>query len=156
MLSGVSSSASSVVGSGIGPSITHRFDSYFVRMKFSIFASDGLCPTASFASQYLLALVLPHLSMLCICSSFQASSSTDFTLLMCVPMPRCMPEHRMQTKTPRFQLAHRGCLFLLQSAHTLFPSNFSRAFKVVAFCAVRSLPAGCRRDIMNMRPSRSA
>ena len=32
-----SASASSVAGSGIDPSITHRLDSYFVRMKFSIF-----------------------------------------------------------------------------------------------------------------------
>ena len=32
-----SPSASSVAGSGIGPSITHRLDSYLVRMKFSIF-----------------------------------------------------------------------------------------------------------------------
>lgn len=31
-----SPSASNVAGSGIGPSITHRLDSYFVRMKFSI------------------------------------------------------------------------------------------------------------------------
>jgi len=42
-LNGMSSSpsASSVEGSGIGPSITHLFSSYFVRMKFSIFASEG-------------------------------------------------------------------------------------------------------------------
>lgn len=33
----VSSSFPSVEGSGIGPSITHRLDSYLVRMKFSIF-----------------------------------------------------------------------------------------------------------------------
>lgn len=32
-----SPSASNVDGSGIGPSITHRLDSYFVLMKFSIF-----------------------------------------------------------------------------------------------------------------------
>ena len=32
-----SPSASNVAGSGIGPSITHRLDSYFVLMKFSIF-----------------------------------------------------------------------------------------------------------------------
>ena len=32
-----SPSASSVAGSGIAPSITHRLDSYFVLMKFSIF-----------------------------------------------------------------------------------------------------------------------
>lgn len=103
-----SSSGSRDEGSGIPPSMTHRFDSYFVRIKFSIFASEGTCPGASFASQYLFALALPHLSTLCSCSSVQVSRSTDLTLLICVPMPRCMPEHRMQTKTPRFQLAHRG------------------------------------------------
>lgn len=32
----VSSSFPRVEGSGIGPSITHRLDSYLVRMKFSI------------------------------------------------------------------------------------------------------------------------
>jgi hypothetical protein len=103
-----SSSASNVEGSGMGPSIVQRFDSYFVRMKFSIFASDGTCPGASFASQYLFARALPHLSTLCSCSSVHVSRSTDLTLLMCVPIPRCIPEQRMQIKTPRFQLAHRG------------------------------------------------
>lgn len=103
-----SSSVSRVEGSGIGPSIVQRFDSYFVRMKFSIFASEGTCPGASFASQYLFARALPHLSTLCSCSSVQVSRSTDLTLLMWVPMPRCMPEHRIHIKTPRFQLAHRG------------------------------------------------
>ena len=39
--SGTSSSSPNVEGSGIGPSITHLFDSYLVRMKFSILASDG-------------------------------------------------------------------------------------------------------------------
>jgi hypothetical protein len=48
-----SSAPSRVEGSGIGPSITHRLDSYFVLIKFSILVSDGTCPTASFASQYL-------------------------------------------------------------------------------------------------------
>jgi hypothetical protein len=109
-LNGTSSSpsASSVEGSGIGPSITHLFDSYFVRMKFSIFDSDGTCPGANFASQYLFALEFPHFRTLCSCSSVHASRSTDLTLLMCVPIPRCIPEHRMQTKIPKFQLAHRG------------------------------------------------
>jgi hypothetical protein len=103
-----SSSASRVEGSGIGPSMVQRLDSYFVRMKFSILASDGTCPGASFASQYLFALAFPHFNTLCSCSSVQVSRSTDLTLLMCVPMPRCMPEQRMHMKTPRFQLAHRG------------------------------------------------
>lgn len=92
----------------MGPSMTQRFDSYFVRIKFSILASDGTWPGASFDSQYLLARALPHFKTLCSCSSVQVSRSTDLTLLICVPMPRCMPEHRMHMKTPRFQLAHRG------------------------------------------------
>lgn len=92
----------------MGPSMTQRFDSYFVRMKFSIFASEGTWPGASFASQYLFALALPHFSTLCSCSSVQVSRSTDLTFEMCVPMPRWIPEQRMHMKTPRFQLAHRG------------------------------------------------
>lgn len=109
-LNGTSSSpsASSVDGSGIGPSITHRFASYFVRIKFSILVSDGTCPGANFASQYLFALALPHFSTLWSCSSVQASRSTDLTLLICVPIPLWMPEHLMQTKMPKFQLAHLG------------------------------------------------
>lgn len=109
-LNGTSSSpsASSVEGSGIGPSITQRFESYFVLMKFSILDSDGTCPGASFASQYLFALAFPHFKTLCSCSSVQASRSTDLTRLICVPIPLCMPEQRMQTKIPKFQLAHLG------------------------------------------------
>ena len=30
-----------------------RFDEYLVRIKFSIFESEGTCPGAKFASQYL-------------------------------------------------------------------------------------------------------
>lgn len=110
ILKGTSSSpsTSSDAGSGIGPSMTHLFSSYFVRMKFSILDSEGTWPAASFASQYLFARALPQLRILCSCSSVQESRSTDFTRLMCVPIPRWMPEHRMQMKTPRFQLAHRG------------------------------------------------
>ena len=109
-LNGTSSSpsASRVEGSGIGPSITHRFASYLVLMKFSILDSEGTCPGASFASQYLFALEFPHFSTLWSCSSVQASRSTDLTRLICVPMPLCMPEHLMHTKIPRFQLAHLG------------------------------------------------
>jgi hypothetical protein len=150
---GISSSpsASSVAGSGIGPSITHLLASYFVRMKFSIFASEGTCPGASFASQYLFARALPHFSTLCSCSSVHASRSTDFTLLICVPIPRCIPEHRMQMKMPRFQLAHRGCLFLLQSAQLLLPSNFNRLLMVAWFCAARaSAGFGALRDMLIM------
>lgn len=77
-----SPSASNVDGSGIGPSITHLLDSYLVRIKFSIFASEGTWPGASLASQYLLALALPHFRILCSCSSVQASRSTDLTRLM--------------------------------------------------------------------------
>lgn len=89
-LRGISSSpeSSRVDGSGTPPSITHLFDSYFVLMKFSIFASDGTCPDARFASQYLFAREFPHLTILANCSSVQLSRSTDFTLLMCVPIPR--------------------------------------------------------------------
>lgn len=143
-----SSSASRVEGSGTGPSMVQRFDSYLVRMKFSILASDGTWPGASFDSQYLLALALPHLSTLCSCSSVHVSRSTDLTLLMCVPMPRWMPEQRMQMKTPRFQLAQRGCLFRLQSAHVLLPSSLTRFFSVVRFCSARSAPGLGRRDIV--------
>ena len=76
---------------------------------------------------HLFALVFPHRSTLCNCSSVQASRSTDLTRLICVPIPRCIPEqlrphyqllcggigmkatiYRMQTKIPKFQLAHRG------------------------------------------------
>jgi hypothetical protein len=103
-----SPSTSSVAGSGMGPSITHRFSSYLVRMKFSILASEGTWPGASFASQYLFARAFPQLRMLCSCSSVHESKSTDLTRLMWVPMPRWMPEQRMQMKTPRFQLAHLG------------------------------------------------
>lgn len=110
ILSGTSSSpsASSVEGSGSGPSMTHLLSSYLVRMKFSILASEGTWPGASFDSQYLFARALPQFKTLCSCSSVQVSRSTDLTLLMWTPMLRWMPEQRMQMKTPRFQLAHRG------------------------------------------------
>ena len=35
-----------------------------------------------------------------ICSGVQVSRSTDLTLLICVPMLRCTPEHLMQMKQP--------------------------------------------------------
>lgn len=83
-LSGTSSSpsASRDAGSGMGPSMTHLLSSYFVRIKFSILASEGVCPGASLSSQYLFARAFPQLRMLCICSSVQESRSTDLTLLM--------------------------------------------------------------------------
>lgn len=78
LLKGTSSSDTSRVdGSGMPPSITQRFDSYFVRMKFSIFASDGIWPCANLASQYLFARALPHFKTLWSCSSVQESRSTD-------------------------------------------------------------------------------
>jgi hypothetical protein len=137
---GTSSSAASlnVLGSGIGPSITHLLPSYFVRMKFSIFASLGTCPGASLSSQYLFALPLPQRSMEANCSSVQLSKSTDFTREMWTPMERWMPEQRMHTKTPMFQDAHLGCLLRLQSAHVLLDSSLTSCLSVARFCAERS------------------
>lgn len=77
-----SPSTSNDDGSGIGPSITHLFESYFVLIKFSILASDGTWPGANLASQYLFALAFPHFNTLCTCSSVQESRSTDFTRLI--------------------------------------------------------------------------
>jgi zinc transporter ZupT len=37
-----------------------------------------------------------------ICSGVHMSKSTDLTLLICVPIPRWIPEHRMHRKTPLF------------------------------------------------------
>lgn len=79
---GTSSSAdpsSKVLGSGIGPSITHLLLSYLVLIKFSIFASLGTWPGANLCSQYLFALPLPQRSIEAICSSVQLSRSTDLT-----------------------------------------------------------------------------
>ena len=126
-----SPSASKVAGSGMGPSITHRLDSYLVLMKFSILLSSSkhCFPSCLFLIMYvpirgnmpscqfclpvpvwvstwrslhltmtdLFALELPQRSTLCNCSSVQASRSTDLTLLICVPMPRCIPEHLQQS-----------------------------------------------------------
>ena len=117
-----------MVGSGIPPSATQRFDSYLVRIKFSIllrryqYMRGGNVVSISIRFRrymsrcqfsfpvsminvrydpsisdthyaHLFALALPHFSTLWSCSSVQVSRSTDLTLLMCVPMPRCMPEH---------------------------------------------------------------
>lgn len=57
---------------------------------------------------HLLAREFPHFKTLCNCSSVHASRSTDLTRLIWVPMPRWMPEQRMQMKMPRFHDAHRG------------------------------------------------
>jgi hypothetical protein len=109
---------------------------------------------------------LPHFSTLWSCSSVQVSRSTDLTLLICVPIPRWIPEHRMQMKTPKFQLAHRGSaatvskgaisiepckdirLFLLQSEQVLLPSSFTRFLSVARFCSARSAAGLGRRDIV--------
>lgn len=88
---GTSSSSvpsSSAAGSGIGPSITHLRESYFVRMKFSILDSLGTCPSASLCSQYLFALLLPHFIIELSCSSVHESRSTDLTLEICTPSER--------------------------------------------------------------------
>jgi hypothetical protein len=53
----------------------------------------------------------------------------------------------MQIKTPKFQLAQRGCLLRLQSAQILLPSSFNNALMVCWFCAARSAGAAPRRDI---------
>ena len=148
---GTSSSSvpsSNELGSGIGPSITQRLLSYLVRMKFSILASFGTCPSASLCSQYLFARALPQRSIDCICSSVQESRSTLLTREMCVPMPRWMPLQRMHTKTPMFHEAQRGCLLRLQSAQDLFDSSLTSCFSVARFCSVRSGPEGTRRDIV--------
>jgi hypothetical protein len=146
-----SPSSSSVAGSGIGPSMTHRLLSYFVRMKFSILASLGTWPSASLCSQYRFARLFPHFSMLAICSSVHESRSTLFTLLMCTPRDRWMPEHRMQTKTPKFQDAHRGCLLRLQSAHDLFDSSLTSCLSVARLRSAASAPGGGgRRDMLRM------
>jgi hypothetical protein len=147
---GTSSSADAslkVLGSGIGPSITHLLLSYFVLMKFSIFASLGTCPGASLSSQYLFALPLPHLSIEANCSSVQLSRSTDLTREICTPIERWIPEQRMHTKTPMFQDAHRGCLLRLQSAHVLLDSSLTSCLSVARFCAERSTG---RLDMMSM------
>jgi len=148
--SGTSSSAlpsSSVLGSGIGPSITHLRLSYLVRMKFSILASFGTCPIASLCSQYLFALAFPHRSIEAICSSVQVSRSTDLTREMCTPMLRWIPEQRMHMKTPMFHEAHRGCLLRLQSPHDLLVSSLTSCLSVARFCSLLSGPA-VRRDIL--------
>ena len=58
------------------------------------------------ASQYALALALPHLSMLSTQSSFHESRLRERTLEMCVPRLRWIPEHWKQMNSPRLMLAH--------------------------------------------------
>eukprot|EP00041_Stephanoeca_diplocostata_P007489 m.106443 g.106443 ORF g.106443 m.106443 type:complete len:126 (-) comp16900_c0_seq2:75-452(-) len=52
---------------------------------------------------------------------------------MCTPRFRCIPEHLMHKKIPRFHDAHRG-LFTSQSAHTLFSGSVSIADRI-AVCS---------------------
>lgn len=54
----------------------------------------------------------------------------------------------MQMKMPKFQLAHLGCLFFLQSAQLLLPSNFTKLFSVCWFCAARSALGLGRLDMV--------
>ena len=59
---------------------------------------------------YLFALRLPHFIIISVCSSVQASKSADLTLEICVPIPLCIPEQRIQMKTPKDHDAQRGCV----------------------------------------------
>lgn len=54
----------------------------------------------------------------------------DLTCDMCVPTFRCIPEHEIQTNTPRFVEAHRGD-GPLQSAHDLFSGSCLREKSVM-------------------------
>lgn len=60
----------------------------------------------------------------------------------------------MHIKIPRFQLAHLGSLFLLQSAHTLFPGNFSSDLMTVWLAAALSAALAAavlgRRDMTDI------
>lgn len=143
------SSPSNVAGSlGTGPSIAHRLESYFVRIKLSILPSFGTCPSASLCSQYRFARLLPHFTILASCSSVHESRSMDFTREMWTPRERWMPEQRMQTKTPRFQEAQRGCLLRLQSAQSLLLSSLVSVLSAARLRSVVSTAAGARRDIV--------
>lgn len=146
------SSPSSVSGSGIGPSITHLRLSYLVRTKLSILLSFGTCPSASFASQYRFARLLPHFTILASCSSVHESRSMLLTREIWTPRLRWMPEQRMQMKIPRFQDAHRGCLLRLQSAQTLFAGSWTRLLRAARLRSVVSADAeAARRDIVVAR-----
>lgn len=61
-------------------------------------------------------------------------------------------------KSPRFQLAHLGSLFLLQSAHILFPGNLSSDLMTAWFAAALSAALAAaglgRRDILKARRGR--
>lgn len=106
----------------------------------SICACQSLVRVPCITTTDLFARALPHRSMLANCSSVHVSRSTDLTRLMCVPIPRCIPEHllsplsatsqqpawhstavpyRMHINTPRFQLAHLGSMSCRQSRCSL-------------------------------------
>lgn len=58
----------------------------------------------------------------------------------------------MQTKTPRFHDAQRGCLFRLQSAHDLFVSSLTSALSFTLFAsALVAAAGGGRRDMVAER-----
>lgn len=80
----------------------------------------------------LFALSFPHLRTFCSCSSVQASRSTDFTLLICVPIPRCIPEH----------LQHRGQC----------PSSYALFFRLHTECTQRCL--GSSSPILDLNEAR--
>lgn len=49
-----------------------------------------------------------HSALTFICSTVHTSRSTDLTLLICVPIERCMPEHLMHKKTPLYSLVSQS------------------------------------------------
>lgn len=57
----------------------------------------------------LFALEFPQRSTLCSCSSVHASRSTDFTRLICVPIPRCIPEHLQDLSVHLLELSLPPC-----------------------------------------------
>lgn len=120
-------------GSGTGPWLANCFHSYFDRIHESIpdVFSLGILFAGKRASQYLLAFSLPHLIMFSTCTAVQLSRSIDFTLLICVPMERWTPEHRIHMKHPRLKLAHRGS-FLRQSTQYLFSGLWRSALRIRA------------------------
>lgn len=60
-----------------------------------------------------------------------------------------MPEHRIQRKQPKFQLAHRGSFFL-QSTQTLLSADLTKARSILAFASVCCLDC-VTRDMADKR-----
>lgn len=54
----------------------------------------------------------------------------------------------MQTKTPRFHEAQRGCLLRLQSAQDLLLSSLTSALRAARLRSAVSGPEGGRRDMV--------